>query len=206
MHGHLPCHPLRTAPSFPEPAHSSGDLPATCQCHPRAPTVAKPLPPTFARSEPSDSFLERPWSFPKLEPRTSPTRTVWSRSPEFVTPLEHVDRVTHWTISRFIARIASTSPRGAPHAPWLNPTTVVWPEQVPPTTSAACARGQSSSSHLRRWPAQRRDRRDLPDVTDHPTRALLPPVSLAVVIFAPVTIPASQGSSVRYRISSGGYA
>ena len=73
-------------------------------------------------------------------------------------------------------------------------------------TSAACARNQSSSSHLRRRPAHRRDRRDLPDVTDHPTGALLPPVSLADVIFAPITIPASQGSWVRYRISSEGYA
>jgi hypothetical protein len=95
MHGHLPCYPLRTVPSFPELARSSGDLPATRQSRPREPTVTKPLPPTFARSEPSDSFLERLWSFPKLEPRTSSTRTVRSRSPEFVTPPEHVDRVTH---------------------------------------------------------------------------------------------------------------
>jgi hypothetical protein len=76
----------------------------------------------------------------------------------------------------------------------------------PPTTSAAYARGQSSSSHLRRRPAHQRERRDLSDVTDHPTGALLPLVSLAAVIFAPVTVPASQGSRVRYRISPGGYA
>jgi hypothetical protein len=206
MHDHLPCYPLCTAPSFLEPARSSGDLPATRQSRPRAPAMAKPFPPTSSRSEPADSFLGRPWSFPKLEPRTSPIGTVRSRSLEFVTPPEHVDRVIHWTISRFLARIASTSPSETPRAPWLNPTIVVWPEQVPPMTSAACARGQSSSSHLRRWPAHRRDRRDLPDVTDHPTRALLPPVSLAVVIFAPVTVPANKGSRVRYRISPGGYA
>jgi hypothetical protein len=72
-------------------------------------------------------------------------------------------------------------------------------------TSAACTRGQSSSSHRRRRPAHRRDRRDLPDVTDHPTGALLPPISLAAVIFAPGTVPASQGPQVRYRISPGGY-
>jgi hypothetical protein len=52
--------PLRIAPSLPEPARSSGDLPVTRQSRPRAPAVAKPFPPTFARSEPSDSFLERP--------------------------------------------------------------------------------------------------------------------------------------------------
>jgi hypothetical protein len=72
-------------------------------------------------------------------------------------------------------------------------------------TSAACARGQSSSNHPRRRPAHRRDRRDLPDVTDHPTGALLPPVSLAAVIFAPVTVSASQGSRVRFRSSLGGF-
>jgi hypothetical protein len=208
MHGRLPCYPpppLRIAPSLPEPARSSGDLPVTRQSRPRAPAVAKPFPPTSARSEPSDSFLERPWSLPKLEPRTSPAGTVRSRSPEFVTPPEHVDRVNHRTIFRFLVRIASTSPRGAPRALWLNPTVVVWPEQEPPTTSAACARGQSSSSHRRRWPAHRRDRRDLPDVTDHPTEALLPLVSLATVIFAPGIVLASQGPRVRYRIRPGGY-
>ena len=58
-------------------------------------------------------------------------------------------------------------------------------------TSAACARGQSSPDHLRRRPTHRCDRRDLPDVTDHLTGALLPLVSLAAVIFATVTISAS---------------
>jgi hypothetical protein len=55
-------------------------------------------------------------------------------------------------------------------------------------TPAACARGQGSSDHLRRRPAHRRDRRDLPDVTDHPAGALLPPVSLAAVIYAAGTV------------------
>jgi hypothetical protein len=59
MHGHLPRCPLHTAPSLPEPARSNGDLPATRQSRPRAPAVAKPVPPTSARSEPSDSFLKR---------------------------------------------------------------------------------------------------------------------------------------------------
>jgi hypothetical protein len=59
MHDHIPCYPLRTAPSFPEPARSSGDLPATRQSLPRAPAVAKPFLPTSARSEPADSFLGR---------------------------------------------------------------------------------------------------------------------------------------------------
>jgi hypothetical protein len=72
-------------------------------------------------------------------------------------------------------------------------------------TSAACARGQGSSDHLKRRPAHRRDHRDLPDVTDHPIGALLPPVSLAAVIFATVTVSASQGSWVRFRLSLGGF-
>jgi hypothetical protein len=142
---------------------------------------------------------------PELEPRTSPTGIVQSRSLEFVNPPERVDRVTLCTISQFLAHMASPSPSGAPRALYLNPTAVVWPEQEPPTTFAACARGQSSSSHLRRRPAHRRDRRDLPDITDHPTGALLPPVSLVAVIFATVTISASQGSGVRFRLSPGGF-
>jgi hypothetical protein len=76
---------------------------------------------------------------------------------------------------------------------------------MPPTNSAACARGHSSPRHLQRRPAHRRDRRYLPDVTDHPTGALLPPVSLTAVIFASVTVPASQGSRVRFRLSPGGF-
>jgi hypothetical protein len=44
VHGHLPrCLP-RTAPNPPELARSSGDLPVTRQCRPRATTVAKPFP------------------------------------------------------------------------------------------------------------------------------------------------------------------
>jgi hypothetical protein len=46
---------------------------------------------------------------------------------------------------------------------------------------------------------------DLPDVTNHPAGALLPPVSLAAVIFATVTVSASQGSRVRFRLSPGGF-
>jgi hypothetical protein len=58
-HDHLPCYPLCTAPSFPEPARTSGDLPATRQIRPRAPAMAKPFPPTSARSKPAYSFLRR---------------------------------------------------------------------------------------------------------------------------------------------------
>jgi hypothetical protein len=82
---------------------------------------------------------------------------------------------------------------------------VVWPEQEPPTTSAACTRGQGSSDHLRHRPTHRRDRRDLPDATDHLAGALLPPVSLATMIFTTGTVSASQGSRVRFRLSPGGF-
>jgi hypothetical protein len=72
-------------------------------------------------------------------------------------------------------------------------------------TSAACARGQGSSDHLRHRPAHRRDRRDLPDATDHPAGALLLPVSVAAMIFTTGTVSASQGSRVRFRLSPGGF-
>jgi hypothetical protein len=52
----------------------------------------------------------------ELELKTSPTGIVQSRSPEFVNPPEHVDRVTLCTISQFVVRMASTSPHGAPRA------------------------------------------------------------------------------------------
>jgi hypothetical protein len=72
-------------------------------------------------------------------------------------------------------------------------------------TPAACARGQGSSDHLRRRPAHQRDRRDLPDVTDHPAGAPLPPVSLADVIYAAGTVSVSQGAQVRFRLGPGGF-
>jgi hypothetical protein len=116
VHDHLPRCLLRTAPNSPELARSSGDLPATRQSRPRAPTVDRPSPPTFARSEPLDSFPKRLWSLPELELRTSPTGIVQSCSPEFVTPPERVDQVTLCTISQFLVHMASTSPNGAPRA------------------------------------------------------------------------------------------
>ena len=72
-------------------------------------------------------------------------------------------------------------------------------------TPAACARGQGSSDHLRRRPAHRRDCRDLPDVTDHPAGALLPPVSLAAVTYVAGTVYVSQGARVRFRLGPGGF-
>ena len=42
--GCLPRCLLRTSPDLPEPVISSGDLPVTRQCHPRATTVASPFP------------------------------------------------------------------------------------------------------------------------------------------------------------------
>jgi hypothetical protein len=59
------------------------------------------------------------------------------------------------------------------------------------------ARGPTNSGHPRRRPTHRRDRRDLPNVVDHFTGATSPPVSLAAVISAPVTVPRIQGPRVR---------
>ncbi len=44
----------------------------------------------------------------------------------------------------------------------------------------------------------RRDRRDLPDVTDHPTGALLPPVSPSALSSAAVTVKVEEGPRVRF--------
>jgi hypothetical protein len=44
MHDHLPYYPLCTAPSFPEPARSFGDLPATRQSRPPWPNHSRPPP------------------------------------------------------------------------------------------------------------------------------------------------------------------
>jgi hypothetical protein len=54
-----------------------------------------PFPSSSVRSKPLDSFLVRPWSLLKLEPRTRVTGIAKLCSPEFFPPPTHVDRVNH---------------------------------------------------------------------------------------------------------------
>jgi hypothetical protein len=87
--------------------------------------------------------------------------------------------------------------REAPQLTGLSYAAVIRLESSPPMCSPACARGPTNSGHPRRRPTHRRDRRDLPNVVDHFTGATSPPVSLAAVISAPVTVPRIRGPWVR---------
>jgi hypothetical protein len=55
------------------------------------------------------------------------------------------------------------------------------PEQPPPMSPTACARGQTYSGHHRRRTAPRRDRKDLQDLTQPFTGPPSPPVSRATL-------------------------
>ena len=114
--GCLPRYLLRTSPDSPEPAIASGDLPAARQCRPRTTAVANPSPVPLRSIQAPGSFLVRPSALLKLEPRARVTGEAKSRSPEFKNSPAHVDRVNPFTISRFVARMASVSSREAPRA------------------------------------------------------------------------------------------
>jgi hypothetical protein len=89
----------------------------------------------------------------------------------------NMDRVSHCAIFQFLAYTASASLGKASRANQLNYPTVSRPKDSPPTNSPACARGPAYSGHLRRRPAPRRDRCNLPDLPGHLTGAISPPVS-----------------------------
>jgi hypothetical protein len=94
MHDHPPSHPLRIAPSFPEPARSSGNLPVTRLLLRRPATVASHSCRTPTSPETLDNFPERLRCLSKLEPRPCPARTVRSASPDFGRPPSHVDSIS----------------------------------------------------------------------------------------------------------------
>jgi hypothetical protein len=58
---------------------------------------------------------------------------------------------------------------------------VSWPEHMPPPSPTAYARGQPYSGHHRQRSAPRRDRQDLPDLTQPFTGSPSPPVSRATL-------------------------
>jgi hypothetical protein len=137
---------------------------------------------------------------PELEPRTSPTGIVQSRSPEFVNPPEHVDRVTLCTISQFLAHMALYI------TPWSSSCTLIEPHRC----GLAGAGAVDNLRRLRSWPGQLQPPQTptrTPTWLTWPPRRHWPPhqSSTAAVIFTTVTISASQGSRVRFRLSPGGF-
>jgi hypothetical protein len=142
---------------------------------------------------------------PELEPRTPATGIAQSCSPEFGTPLAHVDRVSLCAIFQFTARMVSTSPCGAPRAIGLTGIAVVMPEHLPSTSSPACARGQADSGHPRHRAIPRCDRQDLPEPTPPLVGPLSPPVSRAALFPSTVTVFIRGGTSGEKKKRPGGF-
>jgi hypothetical protein len=126
-------------------------------------------------------------------------------SPEFKTPPECVDRVSHCAIFRFKAQLASTSPREAHRALGLNQIAVFWPAHSPPTRTPACARGPSDSGHPRRRAVHRCDRQSLPEPTPPLAGPLSPPVSRAALFFPAGTVYIRGRTSGKKKERSGGF-
>jgi hypothetical protein len=146
-----------------------------------------------------------PITWEVLPQRPYPAGTASLTSPDFGRPPPHIDPATRWAICKFLAPTTSLTSCEAPQLTGLNYTAMVRPEHSPPTSSPTYARGPTNSDHPRRRLAQRRDRRNLHDVVDHFTGAKSPPVSLADVIFASVTVSSSQGPWDRFRLTLGGF-
>jgi hypothetical protein len=76
---------------------------------------------------------------------------------------------------------------------------------MPPMRPTACARGQTYSGHHRRRPAPRRDRQDLPDLTQPFTGPPSPPVRCAVLFSLHGYCFKGEGAQVERRKSQGGF-
>jgi hypothetical protein len=127
---------------------------------PRAPPPAEP------------PELRPPWSAHPSHPSPTPaarlaspetreaSQTLRPRPPssDFLRSPESVDRVSHYTIFKFLVRTASVSPGKSSQANQLNFTIVFRLDSSPPTSSSALARGQSDSDHLRPPSAHQRVR------------------------------------------------
>jgi hypothetical protein len=106
-----------------------------------------------------------------------------SRSPDSTRPPANVNRAPRWVILRFLARVDSLAPHGAPRALGLTCIAVDRPEHTPPTSSPACARGPAGSGHHRRRAAPRCDHKDLPKPTPPFAGPPSPPFFLLRVLF-----------------------
>jgi hypothetical protein len=141
----------------------------------QAPAIAASSPqPLLVHASSSVSFARDPWSSPSSQTQRNLTGNPESPLPDFFRSPANVDRVSHGTISQFLAYTASASLGKAPQASQLNYPTLRRPEHSPPTNFPACARGPADSSHLRHRPATRRDRRNLPGLPGHITGARSP--------------------------------
>jgi hypothetical protein len=110
------------------------------------------------------------------------------RSPDSIRPPASVDRVSLYSILRFLVHTASTSPSEAHRAIGLNQVAVVWPAHPPPTRAPACARGPGDSGHPRHQAVHRCDRQSLPEPTPPLAGPLSPPVSRATLFFRVGTV------------------
>jgi hypothetical protein len=110
------------------------------------------------------------------------------RSLDSIRPPASVDRISLYSILRFLVRTTSTSPREAHRAIGLNQVAVVWPAHPPPTRAPACARGPGDSGHPRRQAVHRCDRQSLPEPTPPLAGPLSLPVSCATLFFRAGTV------------------
>jgi hypothetical protein len=175
----LTVHP-RSLPTLPERKftidRSAHGVPAAAQ----APaTVVQPLQPSTTPANPSASLTGPPWS--SLSPWTKLhiAGGAGLTSQDFARPLTNEDRATQWATGRFLAHRSPLTSCEAPCAVWLSSTAVCRPEHASPSSPTACARSQPYSGHHRRRSTPRRDRQELPDLTQPSTGPLLPPVSHA---------------------------
>jgi hypothetical protein len=118
-----------------------------------------------------------------------------SRSPDFNRPPTNVDRAPRRVILRFLARVDSLAPREAPRALGLTCVAVDRPEQPPPMSSPACARGPADSGHHRRRAVPRRDHKDLPKPTPPFIGPPSPSVSRAALFPFAGTVQKGGGTS-----------
>jgi hypothetical protein len=140
-------------------------------------TAASSPQPPLAHASCSGSFTRDPWRFPSPQTERNPTGNARPPSPDFLRSPESVDRVSHYTIFKFLVRTASASLAKASWTDQLNFTVVFGSNSSPPTSSSAPVCGQSNSDHL--WPpsAHQRVHQDLPDLQGHFAGTRSPPVS-----------------------------
>jgi hypothetical protein len=128
-----------------------------------------------------------------------------SRSTNFTRPPASVAWAPRWVILWFLAWVDALAPREAPCALGLTYIAVDRPEQPPPTSSPACARGPADSSHHRRRVVPRCDRKDFPKPTPSFAGAPSPPVSRTALFPFAGTVQKGEGPRGRRNRSQGGF-
>jgi hypothetical protein len=111
-----------------------------------------------------------------------------SRSLDFTRPPVSIDRAPRRAFLQFHERVDSLAPREASRALGLNYIVVDRPEQPPPMSSPACARGPADSGHHRRRAVPRRDRKDFPKPIPPFAGPPSPPISRAALFTSAGTV------------------